>query len=124
MKPVERSERVGGQIKKVLSELLHKNIKDPRLEMATITVVKMSRDLKSARIYFIASGGKKGNKEAIEGFKSALGYIKRTLARKIGLPYMPELSFFYDESFDYGSHIDNLLQSIQTDDGSNNTPFE
>ncbi len=117
MKPFTRSERVSGHIQKVLSDILKKNIKDPRLEMATITGVKMSRDLKTARIYFATSGDRKSSKEAAEGFNSARGYVKRALAEQLGLRYMPELKFFYDESFEYGSHIDKVLKSIKTDNG-------
>ena len=62
--------------------------------------------------------------EAAEGFQSALGFIKRRLARDLGLRYMPDLKFFYDESFDYGSHIDKILKSIKSDHGSNHTPLE
>ncbi len=124
MKSFPRSDRVGGLIKKNLSDLLQKKIKDPRLQMTTITNVKMSADLRHARIYFIKSGGEKSKVEAIEGFKNALGYVKRTLARQLGLRYMPELKFFYDESFDHGSHIDKILHSLDIKNESDNTPFE
>jgi ribosome-binding factor A len=124
MKPFARSDRVGGQIQKVLSEILLKKVKDPRLENASITDVKMSRDLRIARIYFVTSGNKKNIEEALEGFKSALGYVKRTVARQLGLRYMPDLKFFYDESFDYGSHIDNVLKALKADNGPDNTLFE
>ena len=117
MKPYSRSERVSGEIQKVLSDILQKKVKDPRLKMATITGVKMSRDLKFARIYFITSGSKKNSEETKEGFESALGYVKRTLANKLNLRYMPDLKFFYDDSFDYGSQINNVLESIKTDNG-------
>ena len=98
-----------------------KRIKDPRLESATITDVKMSRDLRIARIYFTTTGNKKNAEEAVEGFKSAIGYVKRTLAGQLGLRYMPELRFFYDESFDYGSHIDKILKDVKADNGFNHT---
>lgn len=111
-RPFTRAERVASLIQKNLSDILRKGIKDPRLEMAVITGVKMSPDLKSARVYFSTSG-KKSKEEASEGFKSALGYIKRTLARELELRYMPELQFFYDESFEYGSHIDEILKSVK-----------
>jgi len=124
MKPFVRSDRVSGQIQKVLSEILLKKIKDPRLENASITDVKMSRDLRIARIYFVASGNKKSMEEAAEGFKSALGYVKRTLARQLGLRYMPDLKFFYDDSFEYGSQIDKVLKAVKADNGPNNTLFE
>ena len=124
MKPFARSDRVCGQIHKVLSDVLLKRIKDPRLKSATITDVKMSRDLRIARIYFTTTGNKKSVEEAIEGFKSAIGYVKRTLAGQLGLRYMPELRFFYDESFDYGSHIDKILKEVRADDGLNHTSLE
>jgi ribosome-binding factor A len=124
MKPFARSDRVGGQIQKILSEILLKKVKDPRLKNASITDVKLSRDLRIARIYFVTSGNKKNIEEALEGFKSATGYVKRTVARQLGLRYMPDLKFFYDESFDYGSHIDNVLKALKADNGPNNTLFE
>jgi ribosome-binding factor A len=126
MKTFARSDRIGGHIQKALSKLLAGSINDPRLELAVITGVRMTRDLRLARIYFVISGGKVTKNEAVDGFESALGYIKRTLAGQLGLRYMPELRFYYDESFDYFSKIDNVLKSIdiESEDGSNNTTFE
>jgi ribosome-binding factor A len=124
MKPFARSDRVSGQIQKILSEILLKKIKDPRLEQTSITAVKMSRDLRIARIYFVAPGNEKAIQKAAEGFKSALGYVKRTLACQLGLRYMPDLKFFYDESFDYGSRIDRVLKAIKAENEPDNTSFE
>ncbi|MDD2315722.1 MAG: 30S ribosome-binding factor RbfA [Desulfobacterales bacterium] len=118
MRHFSRSDRVAGLIQRLLSVLLAKGIKDPRLEMAVITSVDMSDDLRNARIYFIPSGGRRNRVDAEKGFKAARGYIKRTLARELGLRYMPELEFCFDESFDYGSRIEQILQSIDTADGS------
>ncbi len=123
MKSFTRADRVGALIQRNLSEILRKDIGDPRLEMVLITSVKVSRDIKNARIYFSASGQEAG-KEATEGFESASGYIKRTLAGVLGLRYMPALTFVYDDSFDYGSHIDRVLRSIDTDYGDNHTTPE
>lgn len=113
-----RADRVSGLIQEVLSDILLKNIRDPRLKMITITKVKMSPDLKLARIYFAVHGGSNKPETAAEGFNSARGFIKRSLARQLGLRYMPDLKFFYDDSIDYGSHIDQLLKKISTDDGT------
>jgi len=117
MKPFSRSDRVGGQIQRALSDLLHKNVGDPRLGGTTITGVRMTRDLRIAKIYFTMPGGKAKSRETEEGFKSAVGFVKRSLAHKLGLRYMPALQFFYDESFDYGSNIDRLLQSTKKQHG-------
>jgi ribosome-binding factor A len=120
MIPFSRADRVGGLIQEVLSNLLKKDIHDPRLKMATITNVRMSRDLKLARIYFSIYGDNSKAEAAAKGFESARGFIKRSLARKLSLRYMPDLTFFYDESFDYGSHIDELLKRVLTENGRNN----
>ena len=120
MKTFARSDRVSGLIQQVLSEILQKGIKDPRLKMTTITNVKMSRDLRVARIYFAISGGEQSAEEVARGFESARGFVKRSLAGKLGLRYMPDLKFFYDDSFDYGAHINKILKSIKKDNGSDN----
>jgi len=117
MTSFSRADRVGGLIQETLADLLNKSIHDPRLQRATITSVKMSADLKLARIYFAIYGDDKKSEDAARGFESARGFIKRILAPKLGLRYMPDLKFFYDDSFDYGSHIDQLLEKIKTDDG-------
>jgi len=117
MIPFSRADRVSGLIQEVLSELLKKKIHDPRLAMATISSVKVSRDLKLARIYFTIHGDRQKSEAAAQGFESARGFIKRSLAPRLGLRYMPDLKFFFDESFDYGSHIDQLLEKITTDNG-------
>jgi ribosome-binding factor A len=107
-----RADRVGGLIQQLLSDLLRRDISDPRLQMATITQVKVSKDLRLARIYFAAAGGTTVAEDAARGFRSAAGFIKRCLGPQLGLRYMPELEFFYDDSFDHGARIDRLLKSI------------
>jgi ribosome-binding factor A len=123
MIPFSRADRVGGLIQKVLSNILKKNISDPRLKMATITGVKVSRDLKQARIYFITSGDRQKKGAAIKGFSSAHGFIKRTLAHELDLKYMPDIKFLYDESLEYGAHIDELIESIKNENGSNHSTY-
>lgn len=108
---------MGALIRDILADILRKHIKDPRLEMATVTGVKMSNDLKVAKIYFSISGGKDRVDGAKKGFESAAGFIKRSLAGQLELRYMPELRFSYDESIDYGAHINKLLKSVSTQNG-------
>lgn len=122
MKTYPRSDRIGGLIHKNLSNLLQKDIHDPRLEMATITGVRMSRDLRKAMIYFAISGPPAAKDQAISGFESAMGFVKRALASRLGLRYMPELKFFYDESFDYGSKIDKVLESVKKPETNESDP--
>lgn len=112
MKSYTRADRVSGLVQRVLSEILTRDVSDPRLEMVTITAVKMSRDLRLARVYFSIAGGEKEKQAAQAGFQKAVGFIKRVLAREIDLRYMPDLRFYFDESFDYGIHIDNIINSL------------
>jgi ribosome-binding factor A len=113
MIPFTRSDRVSGLIQQVLSEILKRDIGDPRLKMATVTEVEVSRDLKLAKIYFTTPGDKQKKDAAIKGFNSARGFIKRILAQEIDLKYMPDIKFFYDDSLEYGTHIDELIKSTK-----------
>jgi ribosome-binding factor A len=111
-----RADRVGGLIQQMLAELLRKDISDPRLQMTTITAVKVTKDLRLARIFFTSAGGKEASAQTAHGFRSAAGFIKRHMGPRLGLRYMPELEFFYDDSFDHGARIDQLLKSISSSD--------
>jgi ribosome-binding factor A len=114
-----RADRVGVLIQEVLSDILKKEAADPRLAMATITGVKMSADLRIASIYFTISGGENKVSAAKNAFDRAHGFIKKKLARQLELRYMPELRFFHDGSFDYGSNIEKLLKSVTTENEKN-----
>ena len=123
MIPFARSERIGGLIQKILSEMLKKEIADPRLKMATITEVEVSHDLKLARIYFTVPKGKHKKDAAIKGFNSARGFIKRILAHEMDLKYMPDIKFIYDESLEYGAHIEALIKKTKIEDGSDHSTY-
>jgi len=116
MRAFSRSDRVAGLIKQELAELLQKHISDPRLARATITGVKVSKDLRLAKIYFTTAGDEKSHQAAEEGFDRARGFVKRELAQRLGLRYMPDLKFFYDDSIDYAARIENLLKTVRKED--------
>ena len=115
MSQYSRADRVSGLIQSTLSEIIARDTGDPRLEMVTISGVKMTRDLRIARVYFSTSGGARRTASAAQALNQAKGYIKRALASKVKLRYLPDLQFYHDESFDYGLHIENLLKSIDKD---------
>ncbi len=103
-------------IREVIGELLLRDLRDPRLEMVTLTEVKVAADLKSATVYFSARGVVQKEEEALEGFQSAGGYIKKALAKELRLRYTPELFFKVDHSFEYGSKIDRLIKTIHREE--------
>jgi ribosome-binding factor A len=112
MTATKRTNRVSGLIQAGISELLLKKIKDPRLALVTITGVKVSNDLRIARIYFCMGSSTKSKEEVLSGFKSAVGFMRRELGHSLKLRYVPELFFHYDESFDYGNRIDSILRDL------------
>ena len=115
MKPYKRADRVAGHVHKALSSLLQKGIKEPSLDGVTITGVRMSPDLRQAKIYYTVFSHDADRESIREGFSRARGHIKRILAKHLGLKYMPDIHFFYDESLDRGARIEELLKSIGTD---------
>ena len=110
--PFRRAERVGGLIQKELSELLVTKIKDPRLVLVTITEVKVTDDLRSAHVYFSVVEGQERRQEAVEGFESAAGYLKRQLSHRLALRRVPELAFVYDKSFDQAAAVERIFKTI------------
>jgi len=113
MKSYPRSDRVSARIREEVSNVLIRDIKDPRIKNITVTSVKMNTNLKQARIYYCLLGDEKKKKDAVNGLKSALGFIKREVASRLGLRYMPDIKFIFDESFDYSTKIDKLLETLK-----------
>jgi ribosome-binding factor A len=124
VKPFSRAERVGIQLQRVLSELLSRQTGDPRITAATITRVEMTRDLRLARIYFAVYGDEAQRQAAAAGFRQAAPYLKRLLAPELALRYMPDLVFFYDDTFDHADRINRLLKSLQQDHADHRPPSE
>ncbi len=124
IKPFARADRVGGLIHESLSKLLQKSISDPRLESVSITGIKVSPDLKLAKVYFVISDHISTKEEAFAGFKKAKGFIKYSLAQKLKLRYMPDLQFYYDDSIDYGFHMNSVFKKIKNEYSKNNQPPE
>jgi ribosome-binding factor A len=108
----KRSDRVGDLIRTEISHILLRDVQDPRIRNLTITGVKMSTDLKMARIYFVPLGDDAGSDDVAEGLKRASKFLRRELAKKVRLRYVPEIIFTYDSSFEYGDRIDRLLASL------------
>lgn len=111
-----RPERVAEQIHKEISRLLLDGIKDPRVACVTLTEVKLTRDLRLARVYFTVNGDDESDRlQAESGLKSASAFIRRQLGDAISMRYIPELRFQYDPSVSYGRKIEDLLRQVKDD---------
>ena len=111
MKPYARAERVSIQIQQAITELLSKKIQNPKMEMTTISGVRLSPDLSIAHVYVTVFGDKKRIREAMEGFQRSKGFIKKSIAPKLGLRIMPDLRFIHDDSFDEAARLDALIDA-------------
>ncbi len=109
----KRSERVGELIHHELSQILIRKVADPRLAGLTVTKIKLSSDLRCAKIYVCLMGDEEKATNALEGLNKAKGFIRGELGRNIKLRYIPELIFKWDDSVDYGFHIDHIIDEIK-----------
>jgi ribosome-binding factor A len=107
-----RQLRVAELIQAEISAILRRRIKDPRVGFVTITGVKISPDLQSARVYFSTLGGPKEADRALEGLRSAAGYIRGEVGRLLELRHSPHLSFQFDESLERGARIESQLREL------------
>lgn len=107
-----RQKRLGELLKHEISELITREIKDPRIGFVSITAVDLSPDLRNAKIYVSVFGSEKEKKASLAGLRSAASFIKRELGRRLRLKYMPEMTILYDESIEKGAHISALIDSV------------
>ena len=112
----KRSDRVADLILKELAEVLIRRVKDPRLDDITLTDVKVSPDLRHAKVYYSMLGNDERRAAAIVGLESARGFVKRELGKRLHLRRMPDIEFHFDGSLEYGSHIDRLLDDLEESD--------
>ena len=105
-----RQKQIGNLIQKELGDLLEKKVSDPRLDFVTITTVEVSPNLRQAHIYVSTLGDQQA---AMEGFDNAASFLRRELASRVALRYVPELVFHSDISLKRGEHILQLLDEIK-----------
>jgi len=107
-----RAGRVGHEIQRVLSELLVRRSKDPRLADVTITAVRVTPDLRLARVYFTLLDEAADRKEVLRALEHATPFLKRGVAEAISLRYVPDLDYRFDEALVGARRIDSLLRGL------------
>jgi ribosome-binding factor A len=109
----KRADRVADRIMAEMSDILLKEVSDPRIGNLTITGVKVSDDLRQARIFFVEMGHDTCQSETREGLEHAKGFIRKELGRRLQLRHVPEIVFSVDSSFAYGSRIEKILAELR-----------
>ncbi|MDP4162101.1 MAG: 30S ribosome-binding factor RbfA [Bacillota bacterium] len=114
-----RANRVGEQMKKELSDIIGRKIKDPRIGFVTVTDVQVTGDLQQAKVYISVLGGEEQRENTLKGLAKAKGFIRTEIGNRIRLRKTPEIVFEFDESIDYGNRINSILHQIQRDENTN-----
>lgn len=107
-----RPERIANEIRERISTIIGEELKDPRIGFVTITRVEVTPDIRNAKVFFSALGGKEEKERAAEGLNSASGYIRRVLGERLGIKFTPELIFRLDESAEYVIHLNEIFDKI------------
>ena len=121
---MSRMDRVNQMIRREISELLQKEIQDPRLEFVSITRVEVSPDLHVARVHFSVLGNSARVEAVQEGLNHARGFLRKSLGKRITLRFTPDLEFEYDPSIEYSARIEETLQEIRQEEQSRGGPTE
>ena len=111
-----RTERVNNLIRQEISELLQRQVKDPRLgSFVAVTEVSTSPDLRHAKIFISRIGSQEEKQEILSVLASASGFLRKELARRLRLRRIPELSFQWDDYIERGAHLLQLIDQITPD---------
>jgi ribosome-binding factor A len=106
-----RSERIAEQIRRELAELIRLQVKDPRVNLVTLTDVELSPDYAHAKVFYTSLAGAEHAAEIAAGLRRASGFLRRELGRLIRIHTLPELHFVFDESVERGSRLSQLIDA-------------
>ena len=118
-----RTQRVGESLREILSELIQRNLKDPRVGFVTITAVRVTPDLSRADVYYTVLDRDK-REETQRGLDSAKSYLRSEAGRQVRLKTLPALHFHLDETADRASRIDELLRELHPEPEAGAEPEE
>lgn len=108
-----RKEKLEEQIKRIVSELLIREIKDPRIGFITVTGVELAKDYATARIGISVLGDARDFRKSMEGLQSAAPYIQHRVGKSLGIRITPKISFFPDSSIAEGTAMVHLLNTLE-----------
>lgn len=108
-KSFSRKDRVSEQIRRELAELIHRELKDPRIGMISITDVEVTPDYAHAKIYFSSLSGSDTLATVKSGLDKASGFLRRELGRRIRIHTTPQLHFVFDQSLERGAELTRLI---------------
>ena len=112
-----KNTRINGEVQKELSRIISREIKDPRIHpMTSVVEAQVTPDLKFCKIYISVLGDEKAQEDTMEGLRSAVGFIRKELARSVNLRNTPELIFVIDQSIEYGVNMSKKINEVISED--------
>jgi len=114
----DRPSRVGQQIQAVIAEILSRGLlRDPRIGFITVTGVKVSPDLRVAKVFYSMIGDGQQRRDTQEGLDAAKGFVRHEVTSRLKLKFSPEIYFAWDSSVSEGDKIDRLLREVREREG-------
>ena len=110
-----RPQRVADQLRAEIADLIARQLHDPGIGFLTITHVKVTPDLQTARIYYTTLGDPKARRETGRALERATPFLRRHIGRRLRLKRVPELEFFFDEAVERGDRIEQILQDLSAE---------
>ena len=111
-----RTRQVGEMLREELSEIIRREVKDPRIGFMSITAVEVPPDLRTARVYVSVLGSDEEREKTLEALRSAAGYIRHILKPRLRMRQIPDLEFRDDRSMEYAEQISSALREIREAD--------
>ena len=111
-----KNTRINGEVQKELGRIITREIKDPRISSLTsVVAVEVAPDLKTCKAYISVLGDKEAQKSTLAGLNSAMGYIRKELARSVNLRITPAITFVMDQSIEYGVNMSRIINEVNKD---------
>jgi len=124
--PATRKQRLQDQLREVLSEIIRREMRDPRFSdgLLTITEVEVTSDYKNATVYISVLGSEQAQKEKLNLLRGASGVLRDALKRSKAFITLPSLTFKYDEALAHGTHMFDVLEQVRREDEARPKPPE
>lgn len=114
---MDRTSRIAGEMRRIISQIIMTEIKDPRLPLMTSVMdIDLAKDLKYAKVYVSVYGSDTERKAALEALHSAEGFIRREVGKSMTIRYVPELTFIIDQSIERGAYMSSLIDKVISED--------
>lgn len=107
-----RIDRVNELLRETISEILLREVKDPRIKFVTITEVKVSPDLRHCRVYYTVYGSEEDRRKVHEGLMKAARFIRQEVNKRVRLRFIPEIEFEFDRRIEKGMEVIRLLDKL------------